>query len=794
MASKNTKKKIVLLDAHAILHRAYHALPEFSSSKGEPTGALFGLSTMLFSIMKELKPDYVVAAFDLPKPTYRHEAYADYKAGRKKPDDNLINQFVRARDLFTAFNIPIYEKEGFEADDILGTVCEELKDNKEIEIIIASGDMDTLQLVSGKKIQVYTLKKGIKDTILYDEKAVIDRFGFKPAQLVDYKGLRGDPSDNIIGVPGIGEKSATNLILEFGTIEKIYQALGKKDKTRFEKIGIKDRLQNILLENEEEAMFSKMLATIRRDAPINFEIPKKDWLSGIDKKKIQNLFQELEFRSLNGRLNEMLGLDLNVGSENDSILNNEEDKKAEESLDPETAIAVWLLDSSITEPDIEDVYTFTKTDELKTARKIIADEIKKNNLEFLLKEIEIPLIPIIKKMQDRGVLIDKDSLKNLSKIYHQELSKLEKEIFSKTGEEFNLNSPKQLADVLFLKMGLTYKGMRKTSTGQYSTKEEVLQKLAEEHEIANQILEYRELQKLLSTYIDSLPDEIAEDGRIHADFIQAGTSTGRFSSKNPNLQNIPTGTEKGRKIREAFVAPEGFQLVSFDYSQIELRIAAFLSGDEKLISAFKNGEDIHTAVASEIFEVSFGEVDKEMRRKAKVINFGILYGMGVTALQKNLKTDRKTAQEFYNKYFEKYDGLAKYLDSIKSETARLGFTTTFFGRRRYFEGFNSPLPFIRASAERMAINAPIQGTSADIIKLAMVKIDEFLQQENLQEKVCLILQIHDEVIYEISNDLVQELIPKIKNIMDNVLSLKETKNVPIISDYAIGPNWGEMKK
>ncbi len=787
-------KKLILLDAHAILHRAYHALPDFSSSKGEPTGALFGLSTMLFSIIKELKPDYIIAAFDLPKPTYRHEAYADYKAGRKKTDNNLIDQFIRARDMFKAFNIPIYEKEGFEADDVLGTICHELKNNFEIEIIIASGDMDTLQLVDKKRVQVYTLKKGIKDTILYDEKAVKERFGFAPKLLIDYKGLRGDPSDNIIGVEGVGEKTATSLITNFGTIEEIYKALNKKDKKVFEKIGIKERMQKILLENKEEAEFSKMLATIRLDVPLNFKIPNKSWREGINHQKIKELFQELDFRSLTGRLNEVLEVKEDFQEES-----SEEKKDSLRSqIDPqkikETTIALWLLDSSLTNPTLDDILVYTQTDDFKKAEKIILTEIKKNNLEFLFNQVEKPLIPIISKMQKKGVKVDVKKLKQLSAKYHVELSKIEKEIYREAGTEFNLNSPKQLSEVLFQQMGLTYKGMRKTSTGKYSTKEDVLQKIALEHEIGNKILEYREYQKLLSTYVDTLPNHVSEDGRIHAEFLQTGTNTGRFSSRNPNLQNIPVGLEKGKIIREAFVAEKGFKLLSFDYSQIELRIAAFLAKDSKLIQTFKNKEDIHTAVASEIFEVSPEEVTKEMRRQAKIINFGILYGMGISSLQKGLGTDRKTAQDFYNKYFEKYKGLAKYIDQIKISTARTGFTKTFFGRRRYFEGFRSNLPFIRAQAERMAINAPIQGTSADIIKIAMVKIDELIEKENLNGEVSLILQIHDELIYEVRNDFVKSCIPKIQKIMNSVLSLKETEGVPILSDCLIGNSWGDMKK
>lgn len=785
MAEKN-KKRIVLLDAHAILHRAYHALPEFTSSKGEPTGALFGLSTMLMSVAKELKPDYIFAAFDLPKPTYRHEAYADYKAGRKKVDDNLVKQFIRARDVLKSFNVPIYEKEGFEADDILGTICEKTADDKNIEIVIASGDMDTLQLVKGKKVQVYTLKKGIKDTILYDEAGVVERYGFKPELLPDYKGLRGDASDNIIGVPGIGEKTATTLITTFGGIEKMYKALSKGVE-KFIEAGITERIVKLLEENKEEAEFSKMLGTIRKDVPIDFVLPEKNWKEGIDQNRVKTMFQDLEFRSLGGRLNDILG-----------IVAEADPEKELEKVDPkelqDTAVALWVLDSNLTNPTLEDIYTYTKKQNLADARKVIFEKISADKLNFILENIERPLIPIIDQMQKNGVKIDVEFLNNLSEKYHVELSALEKAIYEKAGMEFNINSPKQLAEVLFDKLQLTYKGMRKTSTGKYSTKEEVLEKLAEEHDIANKILEYREFQKLLSTYIDALPAAVQEDGRIRATFLQNGTTTGRLSSQNPNLQNIPVGTEKGKVIREAFVAEKGTKLLALDYSQIELRIAAFLSGDEKLISAFKNGVDIHTAVAAEVFDTTPDKIDKEMRRRAKVINFGILYGMGVSALQKNLGTDRKTAQAFYDKYFEKYPGLGKYMENTKAEASKNGYTETLFGRRRYFEGIKSPLPFIRAQAERMAINAPIQGTQADLIKIAMAKIDDYLRGEELLDRVKLILQIHDELIYEVDEKIISELPEKIKKIMENILTPEQTSGIPIVAEFATGYSWGKMEK
>lgn len=780
MAKKTDKKRLIVLDAHAIIHRAYHALPDFSSSRGEPTGALYGISTMIFSIIKEFKPDYIVAAFDLPKPTYRHEAYADYKSGRKAADDNLITQLQKSRDVFKAFNIPIYEKEGFEADDIIGTFADKLKDQKNIEVIIASGDMDTLQLVDGGRVKVYTLRKGIKDTVLYDEKGVVERFGFKPKQLTDYKGLRGDASDNIIGVPGIGEKTATDLIKGFGTIEKIYKQINK-----LEEKGVKPRIANLLKENQEEAEFSKMLATIRTDVPIKIELTDAEWKKNVSIKKIKSLFDELEFRSLNNRLMELF-------PEQSLKINNDNLDKDDEKEIAKACVALWVLNSSITNPTIQDILSYSRKDNFKEAQKYILDEIKKQGLEKVYEKIERPLIPIVKQMNENGIKVDKKVLGGLSKDYHKKLQKLEKEIFEMSGEEFNVNSPKQMADVLFVKMGLQYKGMRKTSSGSYSTKEEVLQKLAEVHPVAEKILEYRELQKLLSTYIDAFPKLIEKDGRLRTEFLQTGTTTGRFASKEPNLQNIPIRSEMGRKIRDAFVADKGKKLLAFDYSQIELRLAAILSGDKKLIQIFKDGKDVHSSIAVQVFGVKEEDVTKDMRRKAKVINFGILYGMGVTALQKNLKTDRKEAQEFYNNYFETFEGLAKYLEETKAFAKENGYTKTLFGRRRYFEGIKSKLPFVRAMAERMAINAPIQGTAADLLKVAMIKIEDFLIEKRLKDKVKLLLQVHDELIYECDEKVVDEVAPKIKEIMEAVLDKKESKDVPIKANGEVGKNWGAM--
>jgi len=789
---EKTTKRLVLLDSHAILHRAYHALPDFMSAKGEPTGGLYGLTTMLMKIVDELAPDYIVACYDLAGPTFRNEVYKDYKAGRAKAEDDLVSQMKRSRDIFKAFNIPIYDKPGFEADDMLGTIVEQLKDNPDIDIIVASGDMDTLQLVKGKKVQVYTLKKGIKDTIIYDEKGVKERFGFGPLLLPDYKGLRGDPSDNIIGIKGIGEKTATTLITEFGGIEDIYKALEKKGSDeKFKAVGITERIIALLREGKEEAEFSKMLATIRRDAPITFTLPD-EFKKGIDIEKVTNLFNELDFRALGARLKNVLGIESTAEAK-------EKFEKVEQEIDKaeltKTSIALWILNSNITDPKLDDIFNFAKTEDFNKARDIIFAELEKRGLKKVFDNIEAPIIPIVEKMDTKGVKIDVPFLKNLSETYHTELSKLEKKIWEYAGVEFNINSPKQLGEIIFDKMALTAKGLKKTTGGARSTRESELEKLRDAHPMIPLLFEYRELQKLLSTYIDTIPTLVDDNDRLHAHFLQAGTTTGRMSSQGPNLQNIPVKTELGRAIRKAFIAEKGFVVCALDYSQIELRIAAFLSEDPKLIDIFTKGEDVHTAVASQVFEVPMDKVDKEMRRKAKVINFGILYGMGVNALRINLGegTERAEAQKFYNEYFAKFSGLAQYLDKVKAEAKRNGYTETFFGRRRYFEGIDSKVPFIRAMAERMAINAPIQGTNADIVKIAMKRIDDYLIEKKYGDDAQLILQVHDELVYEIRESKAEEISEEIKKIMEEVVRPEDIHGIKLTANAAVGKNWGELK-
>lgn len=785
--TKKDKKILVLLDAHAIIHRAYHALPEFTSSKGEPTGGLYGIATMLMKIIKELKPDYIAACYDLPAPTFRKEMYEGYKSGRPKADESLVHQIKRSRDIFSAFHIPMYEKAGFEADDIIGTVVENLSKVANLKIIIASGDMDTLQLVRGDDVVVYTLKKGINDTILYDEKAVKERFGFGPELLPDYKGLRGDPSDNIIGITGIGEKTATTLITQFGTIEAIYKKLKKKDGEKlFESKGVKPRIAGLLKEGEDEALFSKTLARIRRDAPIDFSLPKQSWKDSFEESAAEKLFREFEFKSLIPRLK-------NLFLEKEHSVPAVSPEKTPEIIDEtelkRTALALWLVDSHFTNPTLEDMLSFSRADSFLGARDVIFKELERREVKKVYTDIELPLTPVLEMAEKRGIFVDLVYLKKLSVEYHKKLAGFEKKIWEHAGREFNINSPKQLGEVLFEEMGLGVKGLKKTEGGARSTRVSELEKLRNVHPIVEEIMEYREYQKLLSTYIDAIPPLVDSGGRLHTDFIQTGTTTGRIASANPNLQNIPIKNESGRAIRRAFVAEKGYTLVAFDYSQIELRIAAFLSGDEKLLKIFQRGEDVHAGVAAEVFRVPPAEVTKEMRRKAKVINFGILYGMGINALKENLGSTREEAQTFYEKYFETFTGLAAYVEETKRTATKKGYTETYFGRRRYFPELKSKIPYIYSSALRMAINAPLQGTQADIIKIAMVQIDEWIAKKGWRDEARLLLQIHDELIYEIKNEHVEEATAEIKQLMEKIVSVP----VPIVVNVVSGKTWGEME-
>lgn len=783
MKEKNSQnKRLVILDAHAIIHRAYHALPAFTNSRGESTGALYGITAMLIRIFEELKPDSIVAAYDLPKPTFRHLSYEGYKAGRAKADDTLVEQIIASRGIFDIFNVPMLDAEGFEADDIIGTLVEQYKDVSGVDIVIASGDMDTMQLVKDDKVQVYTLKRGVRDMILYNEEAVTERYGFSPEKLVDFKGLRGDPSDNIIGVKGVGDKTATNIIQKFGTIENLYEAIDKEDEKSIKEAGISPRILGILKESRDEAFFSKTLATIRRDAPIVFDIKDGEYQKGLNENEILDLMSRYEFTSLVPRIKK-------VFSFKEEVVQVDVDPK----LLREASIALWVLYSEQANPTLDMILQRTRKKTLNDAYDVLIDELKKENLIDIFEKIEKPLIPIIEEMSNVGIKIDQNYYADLARKMSEELSLIEKKIKSFSKEDFNLNSPKQLSKLIFDDLGLKPKGKRKAS-GAYTTSADVLEGLVDDHEIIPLILSYREVQKLLSTYVTPFIEHAKKDGRIHATFLQHGTSTGRFSSTNPNVQNIPNssgGKFGGDDIRKGIIADEGKVFISSDYSQIELRMLAILSGEEKLIESFKKGDDIHSTVASFMFDTKIEDVTHDMRRAAKVVNFGILFGMGVSALQKNLNTTREEAQKFYNEYFENFPKVTSFLELSKEKAKIDGYTTTLFGRKRYFPGIKSSAGFLRAIAERMASNAPIQGSAADIIKIAIKLIDEDLKKTKLDQRASLVLQIHDELVYEVEKDSVKEVQNIIESAMSSVFERSSIKYEGEIVPLSVSTSTGE---
>ncbi|MBM3272015.1 hypothetical protein FJY94_01880 [Candidatus Kaiserbacteria bacterium] len=793
------KVRVVLLDSHAILHRSYHALPDLSSSKGQPTGALYGVTMMLLKTADEFDPDYIVAARDLPGGTFRHEQYEDYKATRGELEEPLISQLMKAPELFDAFGVPVYSAPGFEADDAIGTIVHELKGHTDVEIVIATGDVDLLQLVS-PQVRVFMLRKGINDIVLYDEAAVHARFGFAPKLIADMKGIMGDTSDNIKGVPGVGEGSALKLVQTFGALEDIYAAIRKDGVEAVAKqAGVQKRYAQLVADNEESAFFSRQLATIHHEAPIQFSLPDHPWRLEDHANTAIELCDELEFRSVRDRIRRVAGRSVSVDADDDGTEDAPEDSR--EVYDPreiaEVSVAVWLLNSDLANPSYDDILGFAKTRDFAEAREIIFKRLRETGrLMEVYERIEQPLIVVVERMHENGVQVDTARLTALAKEYKKGLAGIAGRIYRHAGREFNISSPKQLGVVLFdeLKIGANTK-QKKTATGARTTKESELEKLAEEHPIVADVLAYREISKLLSTYIEKLPALIAKDGRVHAQFLQSGAATGRMASKDPNLQNIPIKTEYGRRIREAFTAEKGNVLVAIDYSQIELRIAAGLSGDEELVRIFKTGEDVHAATAARVFGVPQEKVDREMRRRAKVINFGILYGMGVNALRANLgNVSRDEAAAFLDGYFKSFAGVARYIEETKASAAKLGYTETLFGRRRYFPGFKSSMPGLVAQAERMAINAPMQGTQADIIKLAMVEAEKQVEERGWRDRVRLLLQVHDELVWEVSKDLADEASAVLKGVMESVVPPGALSGVPIIAEVSIGTDWGNLHK
>lgn len=869
-------KKLVLLDGNALIHRAYHALPPLTTKSGEVVNAVYGFSMTLLAVLEKFKPEYIAASFDLPGGTFRDELYDKYKATRQKAPDDLYAQIPLVKDVTRAFNIPIYEKAGYEADDCVGTIARQAE-AEGVEVIIVTGDNDALQLVT-PLVKVFSIRKGIKDLVLFDEAAVEAKYGFKPGQLVDYKGLCGDQSDNIPGVKGIGEKTATDLLKQYSNLEGVYAALE----------SLKPAVKAKLEADKENAFLSRTLGTIDTKAPVELDL-----LAAVareyDRDVVKNIFQEFGFFSLVKRL---------PGSENDQTtgsslakeqggqkIKNKKLKNVEElemwfKTYEGKGVAVWIEKSEaslfggdgiaqvmlaieegaqvsitwdeVTKKTLKEFFEHAKRPKIfydtKEAMHLlvkenialagVARDVKLiaylldsgGNVEFdqlLIKElglentetkaaalytlnarlgnrmkeisaeqtvghtlldvyggIELPLISVLFEIERNGIFLNTEKFKTLSDQLKEELATLEQDVYTLSGKEFNINSPKQLSEILFQELQIPTTNIKKTKTG-ISTASGELQKL-QAYPIVAKIESYRELFKLKTTYLDALPVLIGTDGRLHTTFHQTVAATGRLSSSDPNLQNIPARNSWSERIRGAFEASEGCVFVGADYSQIELRVMAHLSGDESLAESFKNGEDVHTKTASVVFKVKPEEVTTDMRRQAKVFNFGIMYGMGSFGLSQAAGIDTKTAAEFIAEYFKKFAGVTKFIEEMKVGARKNHFVETELGRRRYIPEIESGNAQIAHAAERTAINMPIQGLAADIMKLSMLRAEEVVHTYGEDAKM--VLQVHDELIFEVKESLAEVFAKEVKRAMERAYPLR----VPLIAEVLIGKNWGEI--
>lgn len=884
-------EKILLIDGHSILNRAFYGLPELTNAEGLHTNAIYGFLNILFRIVEEEKPDYLTVAFDLHAPTFRHKMYADYKGTRKGMPQELREQVPVMKDVLMAMGITIVAKEGYEADDLLGTLAKK-SEARGMDVTVLSGDRDLLQLAS-KHICIRIPKTRFGKTTIEDyfEENVKEKYQLTPAQIIELKALMGDSSDNIPGLPGVGEKTATKILLEYGTVENAWKHVEELKP---------NKAKNAFLEHYDMAILSKKLATINIDSPIEY-----DWESArigeFYTKEAYEYFKELEFKNFLSRFEEGAEpakiavsfqnvtdfteadalfeklvkepeLGIEVLREAHQFLglgfawNNKEKEEVEtacifpqgfltesylmdqvqklcekvemiDALDVketiseisrvshkkvfDAGIAAYLLNplkSSYTYDDIAKEYlgemlpakedligklSYTKAMSEKEAkekevaksicymaytalrsRKALMEALENNNMKALFEDVELPLLFTLSNMEKEGIRVNAEALKEYGSQLEVKIKALESQIYEEAGEEFNINSPKQLGVILFEKLQLP--GGKKTKTG-YSTAADVLEKLAPEHKLVADILEYRQLAKLKSTYADGLAGFIGEDGRIHSTFNQTITATGRISSTEPNLQNIPIRMELGRLIRKVFIPKDGFVFVDADYSQIELRVLAHLSGDENLIEAYKEAQDIHRMTASQVFHVPFEEVTDLQRRNAKAVNFGIVYGISSFGLSQDLSITRKEAAEYIENYFATYPKIKGFLDGLVTEAKEQGYVETMFQRRRPVPEIRSGNFMQRSFGERVAMNSPIQGTAADIIKIAMIRVEQALKEQNLESR--LILQVHDELLIEAKEDEVEA----VKAILEREMKGAANLAVPLEIDMHTGTNWYEAK-
>jgi len=727
-------KRFVVIDAYALIHRAYHALPALHTQQGEQTNAVFGFSSILLRVLKEFNPTYIAAAFDLEDETFRKKEFQQYKAQRKKAPDELYAQIPRVREVLGAFHIPILSHPGYEGDDIIGTlVCFVENNHPDVENIIVSGDLDTLQLISGRT-KVYTLRRGVSDTILYDNDAVVARYGFDADYIAEYKGLRGDASDNIPGVQGVGEKTASRLIAEHKTLETIFRKLKEGQD-----IGVSKRIEEQLLSSEEDALFSRMLATIKQDVPLQFALRDATW-GLFDPNEVRALFQDLHFYSLVERLRGIRGF------EEGSLFAKQMSRKQEMQLQLDDAWRSTLLSQE-------------------------------------LYDVEKALIPIVEKMEKKGIMLHERVLQDVQKKIEKKLRAIEAKIYEHAGQAFNVNSPRQISEVLFDVLKIPSKGVRKTSTKAYSTSADQLEKIQDKHPIVPLILQQRELQKLVSTYLTPLPKYKQQDNRIHSQFIPLGTTTGRMSSNHPNLQNIPIRGEWASMLRKAFVAEKGNLFLACDYSQMELRVVAHMANDQNMRESFLRGEDIHQRTASLVFGVDIDKVDSDMRYRAKALNFGIIYGIGARSFARSAGISPDEAREFMDTYLAVFRGIAQYMEDAKEMARQHGYAITMYGRKRFLPDIHSSNPLLRSIAERVAINMPIQGTAADIVKMAMVRTDKEFPD------IDLVLQVHDELLWEGKKDVIISLQDRVAETLETVVSLSAPLKVVSHS----GASWDVLK-
>ena len=838
MAQNN---RLLLIDANSIVHRAYHALPNLMTSKGAHTGAIYGFLTIFLRIVAELSPTHVAAAFDLKAPTFRHRLYAPYKGTRKPMDAELAEQFEPLKELLALMRVPVVSKEGYEADDILGTLSAHTDD----DTVILTGDRDSFQLVS-PTTRIYWTKKGVSDVEVIDL-ARLAADGFTPQSFIDYKALRGDPSDNIPGVPGVGEKTAKLLLEQYKTLDEVLDHAGE----------VKGKLGETLSASREIAELSRTLATIDKDVPLEIDEESLRF-SGVYSEDVRSRLRELELNSLAGRMTfassdgtpaagayektvvrlssckeiadaaegdrfaVVIGESVSFAFSEDKEYSVEcaqdlfaEGPTFDEALDAvkklaegrtlvcydfkalkkkygfapkdffDVMIAAHLTRGSAPIKSVEAVLGAEGMDvgaaEMLRYARTAVESLAAQGLDKLFYEVEQPLALVLAAMEERGICVDEDRLAALKVKYENILSELTDKIYAAAGTTFNIASPKQLGEVLFDKLGL--KHGKKTKTG-YSVSEDVLTGLAEAHPVVKYVLEWRHYAKLLGTYVTGMQPLVSR-GKIHTEFNQCVTATGRLSSMNPNLQNIPVRGEEAKDVKSAFVASEGCVLVSADYSQIELRMLAHLSGDEKLIEAYNNSEDIHALTASRILGIPQNEVTPAQRRDAKAVNFGIIYGMSDYGLSENISVPVYKAKEFIEKYFATYPKVREYMDANVAFAREHGYSVTMLGRRRNLKDITSSNYLTRSAAERMAMNTPLQGSAADVVKLAMLAVEKRLA--GMKSKM--ILQIHDELIVDAAEDEADEIVRILKEEMENAVKLR----VPLIAEANTAKNWGDLK-